>query len=292
MQHKYLFPLNIIITFILSSCMTQAPAPIEYGGKSSSKEQSQIEEIKEEPTIIREKTIWGEKEISDTQNDMPQEAQAPVTSSNIRTTPIAHEVIEGETLDTIAAQYNIDKNEIIKANHLTPPYILEELQIIQIPPNTDPDNLKPLATHTEITEEKLPPVAPIATKHEESVQLPVANGQIISEFGNMNSEGKKNNGINIKAPLGSEIISLSEGVAVFSGNDPKFGNLLIIKSDNNIFMAYSHMSDLIITKGESIAHGQLIGHVGQTGNADSPQLHFAIREGKTAIDPIVYLKKH
>ena len=107
----------------------------------------------------------------------------------------------------------------------------------------------------------------------------------------MNS-GVKNNGINIQTSLGSDIHSLSTGSVAFAGNDPKFGNLIIVKSENeDIFMAYSHMNDLILKKGDPISNGQVIGHVGQTGNVTSPQLHFAIRQGKTPIDPVQYLSK-
>ena len=93
----------------------------------------------------------------------------------------------------------------------------------------------------------------------------------------------------IEASTGTEINSLSDGIVVFSGNDPKFGNLIVVKSrDKDIFMAYSHMNDLIIRKNEEVVKDQVIGHIGETGDVSSPQLHFAIRQGKQPIDPLIY----
>ena len=54
-------------------------------------------------------------------------------------------------------------------------------------------------------------------------------------------------------------------------------------------MAYSHMNDLTLKKGDPISTGEVIGHIGQTGNVTSPQLHFAVRQGKIPIDPVEYL---
>ena len=289
----HILPLAILST-LLTSCMTQPSAPIEYGSKSSSSSRASIstgsDDIVEKP-IIREKTTWGDNQVhEETLNVTPDEtsieneAPTPPQAPPLRTETISHEVIEGETVDSIAKQYDIERDALIKANKLKAPYKLEELQIIKIPPQSSPDSDIPVGD--VIT----PSAAPTPVASEAPSTLPVA-GSIISKFGD-DTSGIKNNGINIQTSLGSDIHSLSTGSVAFAGNDPKFGNLIIVKSENeDIFMAYSHMNDLILKKGDPISNGQVIGHVGQTGNVTSPQLHFAIRQGKTPIDPVQYLSK-
>jgi murein DD-endopeptidase MepM/ murein hydrolase activator NlpD len=294
-----LFP-NIFLLpliFLLSSCVTQPPAPIENGSggsttqKSSSKE-SYYDTI-EEKGKVRE--FWGGKEVKENPDDSEDTKEVIVLAQKPSIEPVArrtaainHEVIEGETLDSIAKKYEVSKEVIIATNNLEPPYKLEELQILKIPPQGD----TLVEVEEIIKEKKLPPTIieteePIAAA---PINMPV-EGKIILKFGE-NNLGNPNQGINIAAPVGSEIHAMAEGVVMHSGFDAKFGNLVIIKSsDSDIFTAYAHMSDLMLKNGENITSGQLVGHVGQTGKVTSPQLHFAVRQGKTPIDPITYLEK-
>ena len=62
------------------------------------------------------------------------------------------------------------------------------------------------------------------------------------------------------------------------------------KLDNNIITSYAHLEDIILSKGSSIKQGEVIGYVGNSGKTKTSQLHFAIREGKTAKDPLQYIK--
>jgi LysM repeat protein len=281
--------MNIKITFFLalsitalSGCMNNpTPAPIEYGSSSPKPSgESDSGEIIEKP-IVHETVKWGENPPQSVQPSEIQTQEEPIKEvcANI---PADHEVIEGETIETIAQKYCVDKTEIISANKLKPPFVLEELQILQIP---EKKTLKPV-------ENTVMPLTPETNLDQsENVETPhlPTQGTIISKFGDMN-DGISNTGINIAATLGDSIHSLSSGNVVFSGNDPKFGNLIIIKStDNEIFMAYAHMSDLLLKKGDLVSKNQIIGHVGQTGNASSPQLHFAVRQGSTPVDPLKYL---
>lgn len=280
----------IILPLLLTSCMDQPGAPIDYGSTASSSSNSHSsqgsDDIVEKP-LIREKTQWGDKEIETIHSDYPPAlSDTPPTLNHeapLRTETISHEVIEGETIDTLAKQYDIDREAIIKANKLKAPYALEELQILKIPPQTSPEALSSEA----LVGDNISPKSINSSAKIVSI-FPVA-GKIISKFGD-NYLGAKNNGINIAAPIGTDVHASRAGKVVYAGSDAKFGNLVIIKSlqDEN-FMAYSHLNDLMIHKEDVVSEGQLIGHVGQTGNVTSPQLHFAVRQGKTPIDPEKYL---
>ena len=124
---------------------------------------------------------------------------------------------------------------------------------------------------------------------EGSLFIKPLEGKIITKFGQQTPIGR-NNGINIAAPIGTSVESIDAGAVVYTGKDARFGNLIIIKlEDKDLYVAYAHLQDILVKKGSLVSQGEVIGHVGQTGNVQSPQLHFAIREGKLAVDPLKYL---
>jgi murein DD-endopeptidase MepM/ murein hydrolase activator NlpD len=276
MYLRYL--LVLLVSFSLSGCLYQQPAPIEYGSSVAQKTSDDYYDAsskKEEK--IKVTTFWGGKEVKEKKKEI--EEKPLMLSEEATGKEIYHEVIEGETIDSIAKKYGIARSVLIKKNDLEPPYVLEELQLIMIPPkgSIDPIEIKKKPVDTK--------VAPARAG-----KMPV-EGKIVSSFG-QRYLGAINQGINISAAMDADIFSSSSGEVIHSAYDPKFGNLIIIKShDEDIFMAYAHMTDLSLKVGQNIAEGQVVGHVGQTGKVTKPQLHFAVRKGKIPIDPVGYLKK-
>lgn len=67
--------------------------------------------------------------------------------------------------------------------------------------------------------------------------------------------------------------------------------MLLIKHSDGWVTAYAHAEELLVSKGERVSKGQVIGRVGSTGNVGSPQLHFEMRKGKRAVDPVRYLRR-
>ncbi len=115
------------------------------------------------------------------------------------------------------------------------------------------------------------------------------NGKIILPFGAMGG-GQKNDGINIAAPLGTPVHAADTGVVVYAGNELRgFGNLLLIRHDNGWVSAYAHCDALLVKRGDTVKRGQVIARVGQSGSANAPQLHFELRKGAEAVDPIAQL---
>jgi murein DD-endopeptidase MepM/ murein hydrolase activator NlpD len=112
------------------------------------------------------------------------------------------------------------------------------------------------------------------------------NGQLASEYGSK-GEGLQNDGINIAAPKGTPVKAAASGVVAYAGNEIRgFGNLLLIRHADGWMTAYAHNDKLLVQRGDTVEQGQPIAHVGQTGNVVSPQLHFEIRRGKRAVDPL------
>jgi murein DD-endopeptidase MepM/ murein hydrolase activator NlpD len=114
-------------------------------------------------------------------------------------------------------------------------------------------------------------------------------GKIISEFGNK-PNGLKNEGINIAVPEGTSIRAADDGVVAYAGNELKgYGNLVLVRHAGGWVTAYAHAKELFVKRGDTVKRGDVIAKAGQTGSVDSPQLHFEVRKGAVAMDPLKYL---
>jgi murein DD-endopeptidase MepM/ murein hydrolase activator NlpD len=80
-------------------------------------------------------------------------------------------------------------------------------------------------------------------------------------------------------------------VVVFAGSELKdYGNLVLLRHDDGWITAYAHNDQLMVKRGDRVRRGQVIAKAGKTGNAETPQLHFELRKGSSAVDPIPYLE--
>ncbi len=114
-------------------------------------------------------------------------------------------------------------------------------------------------------------------------------GKIVSRFGTT-ADGLRNDGVNIAAPEGAPVKAAADGIVAYAGNELRgFGNMILIKHADNWVTAYAHNSGLLVKKGDEVKRGQTIARVGSTGNVANPQLHFEIRNGTKAVDPVTKL---
>ncbi len=137
-------------------------------------------------------------------------------------------------------------------------------------------------THPAPSEPAVEPVpAVVADAH---FSWPV-NGRVISEYGSTTG-GERNDGINIAAAYGEPIHAAADGEVSYSGSELKsYGNLVLIKHSDNYVTAYAHAERLLVSRGDHVVKGQIIGYAGNTGDVSSPQLHFEIRRGVTPVNP-------
>jgi murein DD-endopeptidase MepM/ murein hydrolase activator NlpD len=116
-------------------------------------------------------------------------------------------------------------------------------------------------------------------------------GDLVAEFGPMaGSKGQHNDGINIAAARGTPVWAVENGVVAYVGNELKgFGNLLLVKHADGWVSAYAHNDQLMVRKGDAVKRGQQIATVGTSGGVDAPQLHFELRRGTEAVNPVAHL---
>ena len=94
-------------------------------------------------------------------------------------------------------------------------------------------------------------------------------------------------GIDYAAPAGTKIRTIGDGVVEFAGVQRGYGNVVIVKHDKERSTLYAHMSRIApkVTEGSKVSQGQIVGHVGQTGWASGPHLHFEFLVNGEPNDP-------
>jgi murein DD-endopeptidase MepM/ murein hydrolase activator NlpD len=103
--------------------------------------------------------------------------------------------------------------------------------------------------------------------------------------------GAPHMGLDIAAELGAPVVAALSGRVVFAGVDSVFGNEVVIDHGNTLTSLYGHNSKLLVKVGDMVRGGQLIARVGSTGRSSAPHLHFEVRRGERAVDPLKYLQK-
>lgn len=216
-----------------------------------------------------------------------------------------HTVQRGESLYSIARMYNVDVTSLSRVNNLKTPYSLSVGQRLLLPASVSTLETGKKAYSAPKAVAKAPqtnattPKAQAKNQPEETYIPPASNrktkfmwpvnGTVISGFGNL-GKGRKNDGINIKAPLGTAVKAADGGTVAYAGNELKgFGNLILIKHSDGWITAYAHNDKLLVKKGQKVVRGEKIATVGSTGSVTVPQLHFEVRAGKKAVNPRTYL---
>jgi len=111
-----------------------------------------------------------------------------------------------------------------------------------------------------------------------------AKGKILAGFAEPRSKG-----IDIEGRIGDPVVAAAAGRVTYSGTGiPGLGKLVVIKHDNGFITVYAHNKDILVKEQQSVARGQKIAEIGST-DAERPKLHFQIRKGSAAVDPMRYL---
>ncbi len=130
-----------------------------------------------------------------------------------------------------------------------------------------------------------------------SLDFPVAGmrSNIESFWGDSRDGGiRKHKGIDIFAKKGTPVVAVSDGVIEKRANTPIGGKTLWLNPSDYSWKAYyAHLDEQLVSQGQHVHKGQVIGTVGNTGNARTTpsHLHFGIRPGKKGwVNPLPYVK--
>ena len=100
-----------------------------------------------------------------------------------------------------------------------------------------------------------------------------------------------NSGIDIRAASGATVKAAGPGEVLFEGWLRGFGQVVIIDHGRNISTVYAHLSSTRVKERDAVQSGTVIGTVGNTGTTEGYSLHFEVRVGDAAKNPLDYLKK-
>lgn len=112
-------------------------------------------------------------------------------------------------------------------------------------------------------------------------------GKISSRFGSRRSG--THSGVDFSGRTGDPIKAADAGKVIFAGWSGGYGNVVKIDHGNGYITYYAHCSALYVKKGDTVTKGKVIAAVGSTGNSTGPHLHFEIRQGDKAVDPMEYV---
>jgi len=102
-------------------------------------------------------------------------------------------------------------------------------------------------------------------------------------YSNRLYRGKPHNGLDIGVPVGTPVYAADDGIVMAVDNNDKsswakyqYGKYVLIKHNNGLATLYGHLSQWIVSKGQTVSRGQLIGYSGNTGYSTGPHLHFGV----------------
>lgn len=211
--------------------------------------------------------IWGNN-LSGANDVHPGDTLVILPVSGIERT-----IVKGDTLKSLAKKYNADVNEIAQYNGLGVTDTLVVGATIIIPGG------------------EISAPAPITRKRIAStIREPYlgGGGSLLAGFfsnpipGALLTQGLHGwNGIDLGAARGTPIHATAGGTVIIARSNGAwnggYGNYVVITHDNGIQTLYSHMKNAIVSPGQSVSAGQVIGYVGSTGLSTGAHLHFEVR---------------
>jgi len=222
----------------------------------------------------------------------PARTSAPAAA---KPAPGTYVVKKGDTLYSIALENGADYREVAAWNGLSDPTKINVGQVLRVTP---PEESRVQVGRAKLPERgearplDLPPPASTktppspASKPETAAAdfIWPAKGKVIAGFAE-----PRRKGIDIDGKLGDPVLAAAAGRVTYTGSGiPGLGKLVVIKHDNGFITVYAHNRDILVKEQQSVRRGQKIAEVGNT-DADRPKLHFQIRKGSAAVDPMRYL---
>ena len=235
-------------------------------------------------------------------------------------TGIYHTVKPGQTLYRIAKTYDVDEAQLARVNRISDPTQLKAEQRLFIPGATRLRSV-PVAVSSKATSPSPKPTPPAAVNN--STKQPAGpatasqerrpaekkpapaktasqkqpakgtfiwplKGKLLNKFG---AQGKKiYKGIEIGVPQGTPVVAAASGKVIYSGNAiAGYGNLVILEHSDSYFSIYGFNQKTLVKMDDHVGQGEKIALSGLPPNGQSARLHFEIRQGKSAVNPILYL---
>lgn len=202
-------------------------------------------------------------------------------------------VKRGDTLYSIALDHGQDYREVAQWNSLDDPTKLNVGQVLRVKPPAQPAVVvgagrsdsriesRPLEGQKPVpaVAAALPKEEPKLDAHPLTFAWPV-KGKVVAGFAEPRQKG-----IDIEGRSGEPVSAAAGGRVTYVGSGiPGLGKLIVIKHDQGYITVYAHNKDILVKEQQNVTRGQKIAELGE-------KLHFQIRKGAAAVDPLLYLPK-
>ncbi len=205
-------------------------------------------------------------------------------------------VKRGDTVYRLAVNNGISPLDLATWNNIAPPYTIYPGQRLRLYPSaggatpsrtaSTPSRQSPTRT-TRTPPPAAPAPAAAPARSSVSWRWP-AEGQLVNRF---SAGDPTRQGIGIAGSSGQSVTAAGDGVVVYSGSGlVGYGELIIVKHDDDWLSAYGHNRSRLVNEGERVRAGQQIAEMGRTGAARD-MLHFEIRHNGRPVDPLSYLPR-
>ena len=102
--------------------------------------------------------------------------------------------------------------------------------------------------------------------------------------------GRMHSGTDFASKHGTPIYATADGVVIHAEWLSGYGRLVKIQHEFGIETRYAHMSRIRVKKGQRVSRGERIGDMGSTGRSTGTHLHYEVRVGGKAVNPMIYIK--
>ena len=196
--------------------------------------------------------------------------KSPITKHPLGMVGTYHRVEKGQTLWRVSKIYGVDLEELARVNRITDTAVIEAGQQIFIP-NRSKAQLQ--AIKYNASDDFIWPL----------------RGKIIGTFG-ITINNMLNKGINIKPSGSLDVLAARSGKVVFTDeNFAGYGKTIIIEHSDGLFTVYCRNAEIFVKAADIVQKGMSIARAGVSGRDRNVYLHFEVRRGQVAQNPLFYL---
>jgi murein DD-endopeptidase MepM/ murein hydrolase activator NlpD len=102
--------------------------------------------------------------------------------------------------------------------------------------------------------------------------------------------GQMHRGVDLAAKSRSPIYATGDGVVIRAGWNGGYGRVVYVKHEFGVETRYAHLARIRVKKGQRVSRGQKIGDMGNSGRSTGTHLHYEVRVGGKAVNPMIFIK--
>ncbi|WP_336985407.1 M23 family metallopeptidase [Altererythrobacter aquiaggeris] len=124
-------------------------------------------------------------------------------------------------------------------------------------------------------------------------RMPVDDTKLTSSYGMRTHPvlggRRSHNGVDLASPSGTPVYATADGYVEMAEWFSSYGKFIKLDHGADLETRYAHLSQIAVSAGSRVEKGDLIGYVGSTGRSTGPHLHYEVRVGGEAVNPIPYM---